>query len=134
RRGAMTPKMGRSEEVARKIYVELKERGLDKEPVGVDVVEPPILFALQKAGLTIVDGQQLMSDAREIKTLDEISLLNMSAAMVDAAYYDLYKAMKPGMRENDAVSLVAQRLYEMGSEYVEGVNAISGERCSPHPH
>ena len=21
-----------------------------------------------------------------------------------------------------------------GSEYVEGVNAISGERCSPHPH
>jgi Xaa-Pro aminopeptidase len=22
----------------------------------------------------------------------------------------------------------------MGSEYVEGVNAIAGERCSPHPH
>ena len=25
-------------------------------------------------------------------------------------------------------------LYDMGSEFVEGVNAISGERCSPHPH
>ena len=23
---------------------------------------------------------------------------------------------------------------DLGSEYVEGVNAISGERCSPHPH
>ena len=69
----------------------------------MDVVEPPVLFALQKEGLTIVDGQQLMSDAREIKTVDEISLLTHSAAMVDAAYYDLYKAMKPGMRENDAV-------------------------------
>ncbi len=133
-RGAMTPEMGRSEEVARKIYVELKERGLHKEPVGVDVVEPPILFALQKAGLNIVDGQQLMSDAREIKTRDEISLLTHSAAMVDAAYYELYKAMKPGMRENDAVALVAKTLYEMGSEYVEGVNAISAERASPHPH
>jgi len=54
--------------------------------------------------------------------------------MVDAAYYDLYKAMKPGMRENEAVGLVAKRLYDLGSEYVEGVNAISGERCSPHPH
>jgi Xaa-Pro aminopeptidase len=54
--------------------------------------------------------------------------------MVDAAYYDLYKAMKPGMRENEAVALVAERLYDLGSEYVEGVNAISGERCSPHPH
>jgi Xaa-Pro aminopeptidase len=42
--------------------------------------------------------------------------------------------MKPGMRENEAVALVAERLYDMGSEYVEGVNAISGERCSPHPH
>ena len=75
-----------------------------------------------------------MSDAREIKTQDEISLLTHSAAMVDAAYYELYKAMKPGMRENDAVALVAKVLYETGSEYVEGVNAISGERCSPHPH
>jgi len=32
------------------------------------------------------------------------------------------------------VALVAERLYDLGSEYVEGVNAISGERCSPHPH
>ena len=133
-RGAMTPEMGRSEDVARKIKIELESRGLHKEPVGVDVVEPPVLFALQKEGLNIVDGQQLLSNAREIKTQDEISLLTHSAAMVDAAYYDLYKAMKPGMRENDAVALVAQRLYEMGSEYVEGVNAISAERCSPHPH
>ena len=133
-RGAMTPEMGRSEEVARKIKRELEALGLHKEPVGVDVVEPPILFALQKEGLTIVDGQQLMSDAREIKTVDEISLLTHSAAMVDAAYFDLYQAMRPGFRENDAVALVAKRLYEMGSEYVEGVNAISAERASPHPH
>jgi Xaa-Pro aminopeptidase len=38
------------------------------------------------------------------------------------------------VRENEAVGLVAKTLYDMGSEYVEGVNAISGERCSPHPH
>ena len=29
---------------------------------------------------------------------------------------------------------MAKTLYDLGSEYVEGVNAISGERCSPHPH
>src|ERR687894_622301 len=133
-RGAMTPEMGRSEDVARKIRIELEARGLHKEPLGVDVVEPPVLFALQKEGINVVDGQQLMSNAREIKTEDEISLLTQSAGMVDAAYYELYKAMKPGMRENEAVALVAKVLYEMGSEYVEGVNAISGERCSPHPH
>jgi Xaa-Pro aminopeptidase len=133
-RGAMTPEMGREADVAKKIRIELEQRGLLNEPVGVDVVEPPVMFALQREGIRVVDGQELMSIAREIKTADEITLLNMSAMMVDAAYYDLYKAMKPGMRENDAVGLVAQKLYELGSEYVEAVNAISGERCSPHPH
>jgi Xaa-Pro aminopeptidase len=97
-------------------------------------VELPVLFALQKEGLTIIDGQALMSEVRMIKTQDEISLLNTSAMMVDAAYDELYRAMKPGMRENEAVGLVSKVLYDLGSEYVEAVNAISGERCNPHPH
>src|SRR5437867_2262886 len=133
-RGAMSPEMGRAENVARKIKVALEKRGLHKEPLGVDVVEPPILFALEKEGIKVVDGQQVMSDARVIKTQDEISLLNHSAAMVDAAYDELYRAMKPGMSENQAVGLVSKVLYDLGSEFVEAVNAISGERCSPHPH
>lgn len=133
-RGAMSPEMGRAEDVARKIKIELAQRGLDKEPLGVDVAEVPVLFALQKEGLKIVDGQQLMSDARLIKTPDEITLLNIAAAQVDAAYDELYRAMKPGMRENEAVGLVSKVLYDLGSEYVEAVNAISGERCNPHPH
>src|SRR6202163_699915 len=133
-RGAMSPEMGRAENVAKKIKLELEMRGLHKEPLGIDVVEPPILFALQKLGITVVDGQQLMSDARVIKTQDEIFLLNHSAMMVDVAYDELYRAMKPGMSENQAVGLASKVLYDLGSEYVEAVNAISGERCNPHPH
>jgi len=133
-RGAMSPEMGRAEDVAKKIKTELEMRGLHNEPVGIDIVEPPILFALQKLGITVIDGQQLMSDIREIKTQDEILLLNHSAMMVDGAYHELYHAMRPGFKENEAVGLVNKYLYDNGSEYVEGVNAISGERCSPHPH
>jgi len=133
-RGAMSPEMGRAENVAMKIKVELEMRGLQNEPVGIDVIEPPILFALQKLGVTVVDGQQLMSNIRMIKTQDELTLLNMSAGMVDAAYEELYRFLRPGVQENQAVGLASKVLYDMGSEYVEGVNAISGERCSPHPH
>jgi Xaa-Pro aminopeptidase len=133
-RGAMSPEMGRAEDVAKKIKTELEMRNLHKEPIGVDIAEVPILFALQKEGLKVVDGQQLMSDARLIKTPDEIALLTHAAGQVDAAYDELYRAMKPGMRENEAVGLVAKVLYDLGSEYVEAVNAISGERCNPHPH
>src|SRR3954453_8218006 len=73
-RGAMSPESGRAESVARKIRVELEERGLLGEPVGVDAIEPAVLFALQAEGIQIVDGQQLMQQARMIKTQDEIGL------------------------------------------------------------
>ena len=133
-RGAMSPESGRAENVAKKIRAELDQRGLLGEPVGVDAVEPAVLFALQHAGVQVVDGQQLMQQARMIKTQDEITLLNTACMMVDAAYEELYRAMRPGMRENECVALVNKVLYDMGSEFVEGVNAISGERCNPHPH
>jgi Xaa-Pro aminopeptidase len=133
-RGAMLPEAGRAEDVARKIKVELEMRGLENEPVGVDAIELPVLFALQKEGIKVVDGQQLMQAARVIKTQDEITLLATACMMVDAAYEELYQAMKPGMRENECVGLVSKVLYDLGSEHVEGVNAISGERCNPHPH
>ncbi|MGZ3611410.1 MAG: M24 family metallopeptidase [Ktedonobacteraceae bacterium] len=133
-RGAMLPAAGRAEDVARKIRVELEERGLLNEPVGIDAVELPVLFALQAEGIKVVDGQQLMQQARLIKTQDEITLLNTACMMVDAAYDELYRFMKPGVRENECVGLVSKVLYDLGSEHVEGVNAISGERCSPHPH
>ena len=133
-RGAFSPDAGIADEVAAKIKRELDKFGLANQPLGVDVIELPILFALQKAGITVVDGQQVFMEARRIKTGDEIRLLTQAASMVDAAYDELYRFLRPGVRENEAVGLVAKTLYDLGSEYVEGVNAISGERCSPHPH
>ena len=133
-RGAFNPDAGIAEEVARKIRRVLDEHGLAGEPVGVDLVEMPILTALQAAGLTVVDGQQAFLEARRIKTDDEIGLLTQAVSMVDAAYDQLYSFLRPGVRENECVGLVAKVLYDLGSEHVEGVNAISGERCAPHPH
>jgi Xaa-Pro aminopeptidase len=133
-RGATNPSSGLAEDVARKIKIELDKRKLLSEPVGVDVIELPVLFALQAQGIKVVDGQQLMHEVRKIKTQDEITLLNSACMMVDAAYDELYRFMKPGVRENECVGVVSKVLYDLGSEHVEGVNAISGERCSPHPH
>src|SRR5688572_1143671 len=133
-RGAFNPNAGIAEEVARKVATELREAGLANDPVGVDLIEMPILAALQAEGLQVVDGQQVFLDARRIKTSDEIGLLAQACSMVDAAYEELYEFLRPGVRENECVGLVSKVLYDLGSEYVEGVNAISGERCSPHPH
>jgi Xaa-Pro aminopeptidase len=133
-RGAFTPDAEIADKVAAKIKRELEKFGVADQPLGVDVIELPVLFALQKLGIQVVDGQQVFMEARRIKTHDEIRLLTQAASMVDAAYEELYRFLRPGVRENEAVGLVAKTLYDLGSEYVEGVNAISGERCSPHPH
>jgi Xaa-Pro dipeptidase len=112
----------------------LREAGVADMPIGVDLIEPPMMFELQKAGLKIVDGQQVMLEAREIKNIDELALLNRAAAMVDGAYHMINEELKPGVRESDIVAMATEFLYRNGSDDVEAINAISGERCNPHPH
>jgi Xaa-Pro dipeptidase len=133
-RGAVAPSVGLMVDAVTEIKSMLVAAGVADLPVGVDIVEPPFLFEMQRQGLTVVDAQQLMLDARCIKSPDEIMLLNQAAAMVDGVYQDIVEMLKPGIRENEIVAHVNKRLYEMGSDQVEAVNAISGERCNPHPH
>ena len=112
----------------------LDAEGVGDMPLGVDMVELPMIFELQRAGIEVRDGQQTMLSAREVKNIDELTLLNMASAMVDGVYQDIAEALKPGVRESDIVALATKRLYEMGSDCVEAINSIAGERCSPHPH
>jgi Xaa-Pro aminopeptidase len=133
-RGTVHPDFGLMEKHAKEIYGLLKEAGVEKMPVGIDIIEPPMMFQLQKLGLKVVDGQQTMLEAREIKNIDEIALLNRAAAMVDGAYDLINEKLRPGVRENDIVAEVNKFLYTHGSDDVEAINAISGERCNPHPH
>lgn len=133
-RGAINPSAGIAEKLADDVWVELDRYGITDAPIGVDLIELPVLLSLQAKGLRVVDGQQTFLQARRIKTNDEIRLLTTACSMVDAAYDGLYEFLRPGVRENECVGLVSKTLYDLGSEHVEGVNAISGERCSPHPH
>jgi len=133
-RGTVAPAFGLMERHAKEIASLVREAGVANMPVGIDLIEPPMMFELQKAGLKVADGQQVMLEAREVKNIDEIALLNRAAAMVDGAYHLIHEELKPGVRENDIVAKVNEFLYRHGSDDVEAVNAISGERCNPHPH
>jgi Xaa-Pro dipeptidase len=122
------------ERAAKEIKAIMEENGVANMPLGIDVVEPAMMFELQKQGIEVVDGQQVMLEAREIKSIDEIILLNQAASMVDGVYQMINDKMKPGVRESDLVAEANKILYQMGSDDVEAINAISGERCTPHPH
>lgn len=133
-RGSVAPEAGFFDSAAREIKSLLDDAGVGDQPVGIDIVELPMLFALQRLGVDVRDGQQVMLNARAIKSSDEIMLLSTSAAMVDGAYQLISEILKPGIRENEIVGQVNEFLYGAGSDDVEAINAVSGERCSPHPH
>ena len=133
-RGAISPDVGLMKEAVTTIKGMLIDAGVANDPIGVDIVEPAFLFEMQAQGLNVVDIQQSMLDARAIKSVDEIMLLSQAAAMVDGVYQDIVDVLKPGIRENEIVALASKRLYELGSDQVEAINAVSGERCNPHPH
>jgi Xaa-Pro aminopeptidase len=133
-RGAVAPEAGLFTRAAREIAEILRDEGVAAMPLGVDIVEPPMFAALQSEGIALRDGQQTMLDAREVKSADEITLLNTACAMVDGAYQLISERLKPGIRESELVAEVTKALFDMGSEHVDNINAVSGERCSPHPH
>ena len=133
-RGTVPPSAGLMQGHAEEIMDLLRQAGVSDLPVGVDLAETAMFFELQRAGMRVVDGQQVMLDAREIKNIDEIVLLNQAASMVDGVYHMIWEELKPGVKESTIVALANKMLYEMGSDDVEAINAISGERCNPHPH
>ncbi|HEU4920088.1 MAG TPA: M24 family metallopeptidase [Candidatus Limnocylindrales bacterium] len=133
-RGAVAPEAGLFAGAAREVREILRAEGVSDMPVGVDIVEPPMLAALEAEGIAVRDGQQVMLNAREVKSVDEITLLNTACAMVDGAYQLIAEQLKPGIRESQLVANVTKLLFDMGAEHVDNINAVSGERCSPHPH
>jgi Xaa-Pro dipeptidase len=133
-RGAIAPDAGLMAGAVAELKSILVEHGVADMPIGVDIVEPPFAFEMNRAGLIPADAQQVMLDARQLKNPDEIMLLTQAAAMVDGTYQLIVEHLKPGIRENDVVALANKQLYEAGSDDVEAINAVSGERCNPHPH
>ncbi len=132
--GAIPLWMNVQGDFAKQIKKAMADFGIEKEPLGIDIMELPMIRALEKEGIEVVDGQQAMLDAREIKTQDEIELLKVASSMVDATYVDIARAIRPGTRENELVAIANDRLFRLGSERVECVNSVSGQRGRPHSH
>jgi len=133
-RGAVPAEVKAAESCIVAVKSILADHGVADEPLGIDILDVPLMRALQTAKIEIADGQARMLEARLKKTEDEIELLKLSAMMVDAAYDKVVRAIRPGLRENDLVAIVNSTLYSMGADEVENVNVESGPRTNPHHH
>src|SRR5438270_80763 len=111
-RGAMPDQTGVPDSLADLVFAELAERGLEREPLGLDVPDMTTLLALQRKGLVLVDAQPVMLAARRLKSEDELALLDQAAGIVDAVYEEIYRLLRPGVRENEVVARAMQLLFE----------------------
>src|SRR6266516_3789533 len=133
-RGAMPRETGVPDSLATRIHKELADRGIAREPLGIDLTDMETLYSLHRQGIETADAQPVMMRARAIKTEEEIALLEHAAAIVDAVYEEIFRMLRPGVHEHDVVARAMKLLFELGSEQVEAINAVSGDRCNPHPH
>jgi Xaa-Pro aminopeptidase len=133
-RGASPREAKRAEKCVAGIKKILSDNGVLKEPLGVDILDVPLMEALNAENIRIGDGQEVMMEARRIKTQDEIELMDHAAMIMDVAFSKFVDYIRPGVTESGICGLLHDIAYRMGSDEVENAHAISGPRTNPHPH
>ncbi len=105
------------------IYQELKQRGLTDEKLAIVGFDAPAREALTELDVTLVDGWPMMLEATAVKTKDEINCLKMVAAICEAAWYGVWEALKPGIRDTELSRVALNALWEAGASGVP-INAF----------
>lgn len=132
--GALPKHFKASDSFIKDISMVLKEHRVEKEPIGIDILDAQLILALQEAGFKLGDGQDVMLEARSVKTEDEIMIMRQAAATVDAAFDRMASVLRPGIRENDLQAEASYVLHILGAQWVINIQITSGPRTHPHPH
>jgi Xaa-Pro aminopeptidase len=101
-RGAAPPASGLTAKQVAEIKDRLEQAGIKERARRRRLRRGPHLLRAAAQHIDIRDGQQVMLDARQIKSRDEIALLSTAAAMVDGTYADIAEALEArGAGERD---------------------------------
>lgn len=106
---------------AQSIKQDLKEKGLEKEKLGIDKLDEPGQQALKEVGIETVDVMPAMLEARAVKTEDEINCMMMAVAISEVGWYAAYETLKPGVMGREVVAAANKAMYAVGAEDVWGV-------------
>lgn len=133
-RFAETMAAERSAAWAAEIRSVLKEWGLSDARLGVDCLDYNGFSALQSQGIRLADADEPMEAARVVKTGDEIELLRQSAAVCEAALYDLEGAIRPGVSEHELLGVFHHKMLSLGGEHCFTRLLCSGHKTNPWYH
>ncbi len=99
--------------------------------VAVDQVNYLEGTLLEAHGITIERGQQLMEQARLIKSADELDSMRCAGVACTAAMKEMAEAVQPGMTEQDVWAMLHAGNIRRGGEWIETQILSSGPRTNP---
>ena len=99
--------------------------------LAVDVCNGPGILALNKIGLEIIEGKEILEQARKIKSKEEIQCMKASMEVCEKGVRLMGKELKAGMTENELWALLHKTNIENGGEWIEGRILSSGPRTNP---
>ncbi len=92
---------------------------------------PFAAHVLEKQGVTIVDGQAAVYEARSIKSQDEITAMKIAMAACDDGFKRMREQLKSGMTEVELWALLHQANIEWEGEWINARLLASGPRTNP---
>ena len=90
--------------------------------------------ALEGLGIELHDGQEVMEQARVIKSADEIACMNHAISVCEAGFARMREALVPGLTENELWAILHETNIAMGGEWIETRLLSSGGRTNPWFH
>ena len=111
---------------AAQISEALKEKGLEKELLGLDALDEIGRAALAEAGIRTISATKALNEARRTKTKDEILCIKMAVALVETGFSRAYQVMRVGVKENEVLAEAVCAAVKAGGEVVKWPNFRSG--------
>lgn len=102
---------------AEEIAAELKERGLDGEPLAVSEFDSRSLHELGQLGIETRPGLELLMQSARIKTRDEINCLKMIASISSSGFQAALGALRPGVLQSSVAKTVKRAVEDAGAEF-----------------
>ncbi len=109
----------------------LREHGGGNRRLAVDKIQIHGLRALERAGLDVRDGEEVMEKTRAVKGPDEIRALRCAVHACEQSLHEMQRQVAPGMTESDVWAVLHAENVRRGGEWIECRLLSSGPRTNP---
>ncbi len=113
----------------------LADLGITPKRIGVDAYSPAMakVFPEVFSGVELVDGDQIILEARAVKTSEEIKCLRQAYAITAAGMEAGREFLRPGRKECEVLAECFKPMYYLGSEWTQCANIVcSGPYTAPY--